>query len=249
MAEAKVSQLIDTNLLDPSLENAQEMSAFKFNKLVESIKLNGFDENVIVMPIEGGRYRIVSGEHRWRAAVMLEMKQVPCVIQNFDDDQRKAELIKRNALHGKINPQKFVALWEDLLKRHTKDELVGLMAMESDELQKLIASTRSKLPESMKKEFDKTKDEIKTIDDLSRILNQLFAKYGNTVKYHFMFIEYGKTEHLWIQCDDELWAIAQKIASACAEQEYDINKAMSDVMKRGFETLVIPTKQQPKGGE
>lgn len=47
----------------------------------------------------------------------------------------------------------------------------------------LIDDTRESLPPEMRKEFDKAKEEIKTVDDLSLVLNRLFTKYGSTLPY------------------------------------------------------------------
>lgn len=219
--------------LVPSLENPQEMDAGKFNQLVKSIRENGFDENMIVVPMEGaGTWKIVSGEHRWLAAKTLGMLEVPCVVQDFDDDKRLIELVKRNALKGKISPQKFVKLYEQVLLKHSKEEIAELMALEEDELKKLIGEVRSQLPDKMKKDFDKSKDEIKTIDDLSLILNRLFAQYGDTLDQNYMIFDYGGQKHLWVRCDAELWKIVDDIREQMDDNDEDANEVFKKILRQ-----------------
>ena len=39
---------------------------------------------ILVVPMNGGRYRIVAGERRWRAARMAGLDRVPCIIREMD---------------------------------------------------------------------------------------------------------------------------------------------------------------------
>ncbi len=225
--------LLPIDSLIPSLENPQEMDAKKFNQLVKSIRDNGFDENIIVVPTEtDGQYRIVSGEHRWTASKTIGYTEVPCVIQDFDDDRRLIELVKRNALKGEISPTKFVKLYEKLLKTHSKEQIAEAMALEEDQLNKLIGDVRKQLPDKMKKEFDKSKDEIKTIDDLSLILNRLFAQYGDTVDQNFMIFDYGGQKHLWVRCDSELWKMVDDIREQMDDQDLDANEVFKKILRQ-----------------
>jgi ParB family transcriptional regulator, chromosome partitioning protein len=56
--------------------------------LADSLKRSGVREPVIVTqdPSQPGRYRIVAGERRWRAAQLAELQEIPCII-----DERLAE--------------------------------------------------------------------------------------------------------------------------------------------------------------
>ena len=55
------------------------------NELVSSIKLYGIIQPIVVRPTGNGRYMIVSGERRWRAAKIARLSTVPVVIRDVED--------------------------------------------------------------------------------------------------------------------------------------------------------------------
>lgn len=55
------------------------------SELADSIATNGIIQPLLIRPIEGGRYQIVAGERRWRAARMAGLDEVPVIIRDLDD--------------------------------------------------------------------------------------------------------------------------------------------------------------------
>src|SRR5579875_3427083 len=53
--------------------------------LAESIRHQGVLQPVLVRPLAGGRYELIAGERRWRAARMAELAEIPAVIRHHDD--------------------------------------------------------------------------------------------------------------------------------------------------------------------
>jgi ParB family chromosome partitioning protein len=53
--------------------------------LAESIKLRGILQPVLVRPLPSGRYELIAGERRWRAAGIAERETVPAIIRHHDD--------------------------------------------------------------------------------------------------------------------------------------------------------------------
>jgi ParB family transcriptional regulator, chromosome partitioning protein len=53
--------------------------------LAESIKQRGVLQPVLVKALPGGRYELIAGERRWRAARLAELEQVPAIIRHQDD--------------------------------------------------------------------------------------------------------------------------------------------------------------------
>ncbi len=54
-------------------------------QLAESIKARGVLQPILVRPAEGGKYEIIAGERRWRAAQQAELSEVPILVQDFGD--------------------------------------------------------------------------------------------------------------------------------------------------------------------
>jgi ParB family chromosome partitioning protein len=53
--------------------------------LAESIRRRGVLQPVLVRPLAGGRYELIAGERRWRAARLAELAEIPAVIRHRDD--------------------------------------------------------------------------------------------------------------------------------------------------------------------
>src|SRR5262245_32307799 len=54
-------------------------------ELAESIKSQGVMQPVLVRPIEGGRYEIIAGERRSRAAKLAGLDEIPVLVKNVPD--------------------------------------------------------------------------------------------------------------------------------------------------------------------
>ncbi len=59
--------------------------------LVESIRVHGVIQPVVVSPKSGGGYNLVAGERRWRASNFLGLKTIPAIVRT-PNDQEKLEL-------------------------------------------------------------------------------------------------------------------------------------------------------------
>lgn len=58
----------------------------KIKALEESITSHGIIQPIIVRKLEKG-YEIVAGERRWRAAKNKDLKEIPCIIKELDDEK------------------------------------------------------------------------------------------------------------------------------------------------------------------
>jgi ParB family chromosome partitioning protein len=72
--------------------------------LADSIRARGVIQPVLVRPLPSGRYELVAGERRWRAAQLAELVSVPAVIRH-DDDAASLELaLIENMVREDLNP-------------------------------------------------------------------------------------------------------------------------------------------------
>lgn len=194
-------------------ENPNEQSDAVFNNLVENIQEIGMVEPIMVAPVVdedgsqvAGQYRIVSGEHRFEACRLLDYKEIPCIVQeNFDDDMAKFQLVRMNMLKGKLNPVKFTQLYTEMADKYG-DELVkvAMGLVDEDAFNKLFIDVQRELPQELQDKMNEAKEDIKNVDDLSRILNEMFSTYGDTLQNNFMIFQYGGKTHLWVMMDKDL---------------------------------------------
>jgi len=73
-------------------------------ELAASIKTQGVMQPVLVRPVAGGRYEIVAGERRWRAARMAGLAEVPALIRDVPDEQALAAALIENIQREDLNP-------------------------------------------------------------------------------------------------------------------------------------------------
>jgi ParB family transcriptional regulator, chromosome partitioning protein len=99
----------------------QPRSSFEagaIDALAGSIATAGLLQPLIVRPIEDGRFELVAGERRWRAAQKAGLDRVPAVIRSSPSDERLQAALIENMVREDLNPvdeaRACAALVEDL---------------------------------------------------------------------------------------------------------------------------------------
>jgi ParB family chromosome partitioning protein len=72
--------------------------------LAESIRSRGVLQPVLVRPLAGGRYELIAGERRWRAARMAELDAIPAVVRRHDDAASLELALIENMAREDLNP-------------------------------------------------------------------------------------------------------------------------------------------------
>ena len=73
-------------------------------ELALSIKAQGVMQPILVRPVDGGRYEIIAGERRWRAAQRAGLKEVPALVRNVPDQAALALGLIENIQREDLNP-------------------------------------------------------------------------------------------------------------------------------------------------
>ena len=103
-------------------------------ELADSIREQGMIQPILVRPGEAGRYEIIAGERRWRAAAMAGLVQVPVLVKDVTDRTALAMALIENIQREDLNPLEQATG----LKR-----LVDEFRLTHDEAAKAIGSSRS----------------------------------------------------------------------------------------------------------
>jgi len=74
------------------------------DELAASIATRGVIQPVIVRPIEGGRYQLVAGERRWRAAQKARLHELPALVRDLDEREVMALALIENLQREDLNP-------------------------------------------------------------------------------------------------------------------------------------------------
>jgi ParB family chromosome partitioning protein len=72
--------------------------------LATSIATAGLLQPLIVRPVPGGRYELIAGERRWRAAQQAGLDRVPAVIRTSPEDERLQQALIENMVREDLNP-------------------------------------------------------------------------------------------------------------------------------------------------
>ena len=73
-------------------------------ELAGSIKSQGVMQPILVRPLEAGRYEILAGERRWRAARMAGLTEVPALVREVPDRHALAIALIENLQREDLNP-------------------------------------------------------------------------------------------------------------------------------------------------
>src|SRR3954453_4936885 len=95
---------IDIDLIDPNPQQPRtRFEPSDLNDLAASIRANGIVQPIVVRP-HAGRYQIIAGERRWRAAQQAALRKVPVVIKNIPDDKLLELALVENIQRQELNP-------------------------------------------------------------------------------------------------------------------------------------------------
>lgn len=125
--------------------------------LVESVKTKGVIQPLIVRERVAGKYEIIGGERRWRAAQQAGLNEVPVLVKNFSDKEAMEVALIENLQRQDLNPLEEAEGYRRLMEEfsNTQEELaqaVGKSRSHVANTMRLLA-----LPEKVKGYLEKGK--------------------------------------------------------------------------------------------
>lgn len=124
--EVKLLPLID---IEPNKDQPRkDFDQNKLDALAASIKEHGVVSPILVTPNKNGTYKIVAGERRWRASKIAELKEIPCIVRDIDEEKVSELALVENLQRDDLNPieeaegyryliEKFSFTQEDVAKK------------------------------------------------------------------------------------------------------------------------------------
>jgi ParB family chromosome partitioning protein len=82
----------------------KEFAADKLDELSASISARGLIQPVIVRPLGDGRYELIAGERRWRAAGRAGLVKIPAVVRNAESAEAMELALIENIQRENLNP-------------------------------------------------------------------------------------------------------------------------------------------------
>lgn len=98
-------QEISARDIDPNPDQPRRTFASEsIQQLAQSIREQGILQPLLVVPGEWGRYTLVAGERRWRAAREAGLETVPCIVRDLDLSQQMEIALIENLQREDLNP-------------------------------------------------------------------------------------------------------------------------------------------------
>jgi len=114
--------LLPLDQIVPNPDQPRKVRGNPSPTLMASIRRFGVLQPIVVRPLQDGRYMIISGERRYRAAVALGMKEIPAVVREMDETTAFEAAIAENAVRQNLDPLENVEILVSRLRRRGLDE-------------------------------------------------------------------------------------------------------------------------------
>ncbi len=140
-------EFIEANPRNPR----KSFGAEDIQDLANSVREKGVLQPIVVRPCENkpGRYEIVAGERRWRAAQRASLHEVPVIIKDLSDGEALEIAIVENVQRTDLNPLEEAEGYKELISRfdYTQDQLSKVIGKSRSHIANTIRLT--KLPDSV----------------------------------------------------------------------------------------------------
>lgn len=120
--------------------------------LSESIKEVGIIQPLLVRPLENGKFEIIAGERRYRAAKIANIDEIPVIIKELSDLESHKIAIIENIQRVDLNPIEEALGYE---------KIINEFGYTQDELSKSLSKSRSYIANSLR--LLKLEDEVKDL--------------------------------------------------------------------------------------
>lgn len=100
--ESKLKEIKLSEIIRDEEQPRREFDAGSIEALAASIKEHGVLQPIVVT-MEEGKYKIVAGERRWRAAKIAGLEKIPAIVRTLDAQNRLELSIIENAQREDLN--------------------------------------------------------------------------------------------------------------------------------------------------
>ncbi len=101
---AEINRLPLSALQAGKYQPRQKMEAGALQELAESIREQGVMQPLLVRLVAPGKYEIIAGERRFRAATLAGLKEVPVLVSGANDQAAAAMALVENMQREDLNP-------------------------------------------------------------------------------------------------------------------------------------------------
>lgn len=110
------------------------------HELAASIRTKGVIQPLIVRALADGRFEIVAGERRWRAAQMAQVHELPVIVRDFTDSEVIEVAIIENIQRADLNAIEEALAFRQLMDRfgHTQEKMAEALSKSRSHIANLL---------------------------------------------------------------------------------------------------------------
>ena len=139
--DVKVMQ-IDINMLDANPNQPRrDFGEESMDELKASVSVHGVIQPLLVTKALNGRYMIIAGERRWRAARAAGLSSVPAIVKDYSDRELMEVSIIENLQREDLNP---------IEESEAMRSLVEIYGLTQEEVAERIGKSRSAVANSLR---------------------------------------------------------------------------------------------------
>ncbi len=141
-AEVKATQTLRLSEIEQN--RAQPRKKFDdeaITELAQSIQQYGMLQPIVVRPIGEGRYQIVAGERRYRAAKRVGLSEVPVVVRELSDKEVYEIALIENLQRENLNPIEEALGYQTLMNDYS---------LTQEDIAKIVGRSRSAVANSLR---------------------------------------------------------------------------------------------------
>jgi ParB family chromosome partitioning protein len=154
---------VDIDLIDPNPHQPRtNFNDEKLNELAQSIRSNGLVQPLLLRRIGSGRFQIVAGERRWRAAQRAGLHRVNAVIRSIPDSKLLELALIENIQRQELNP---------IEEAQAYQRLIHNLGLTQDEVAQQVGKDRSSIANYLRL--------LKLPDDVQRMLEDDSISMGH----------------------------------------------------------------------
>lgn len=110
-------------------------------QLADSVSAHGVLQPILVSESEPGRYSIIAGERRWRAAKLAGLSEIPAIVLDFDEMTAAEVSLIENIQRENLNPYEEAEAYR---------ALIAQFSLTQEELSSRIGKSRSAIANSLR---------------------------------------------------------------------------------------------------
>lgn len=100
----RIEQLAVGDIIANPYQPRRHFDETALKELSASIKHYGIVQPLVVMPAKGGKYQLIAGERRWRAAQLAGLKQVPAIVRSSKELEQLEVALLENVQREDLSP-------------------------------------------------------------------------------------------------------------------------------------------------